>query len=118
MSRIKGGVAAKKRHKRVLKDAKGYWGQRSNIFRRARETLLRAMANAYAGRKVRKRDFRQLFISRINAGCKANGCSYSTFMCALKKQNILLNRKMLSQLAIFEPEAFAGLITMAKKQTS
>lgn len=118
MSRIKRGVITKKRHKRLLKQTKGYWGQRKNIFRRAKETLLRALAYAFVGRKLRKRDFRRLFISRINAGCRQNEISYSNFMSGLKKLDIGLNRKMLSQMVIFEPNAFAKLVEMVKGQTS
>jgi large subunit ribosomal protein L20 len=115
MSRVKRGVASKKRHKRVLKLAKGFWGQRKNIFKRAKETLLRAMAFAFVGRKLKKRDYRSLFITRINAACSQEGISYSSFMHALKNLNIKLNRKMLSQIAIFEPEAFSSLANLAKK---
>lgn len=115
MSRVKRGVATKKRHKKLLKQTKGYWGQRKNVFRRAKETLLRAMAYAFIGRKQRKRNFRALFITRINAACKNNETSYSTFMNGLKTSNILLNRKMLSQLAIFEPKAFENLVGITKK---
>lgn len=118
MSRIKRGVITKKRHKKLLKQTKGYWGQRKNVFRRAKETLLRALAYAYVGRKLRKRDFRRLFVARINAKCREFDMSYSTFMNALKKQNIGINRKMLSQLAIFEPNAFEQLVEMAKSKTS
>lgn len=115
MSRVKRGVATKKRHKKLLKQTKGYWGQRSNVFRRAKETLLRALAYAFVGRKQKKRNFRALFITRINAACKNNATSYSTFINGLKKSNILLNRKMLSQLAIFEPKAFGSLVGITKK---
>ena len=104
----------KKRHKRVLKQTKGYWGQRKNIFRRASETLIRAMAFAFKGRKLKKRDMRGLFIVRISAATKAQGVSYNKFIHGLKKANIQLNRKMLSQLAIHEPEAFTKLISLAK----
>ncbi len=115
MSRVKRGTVTKKRHKRLLKQTKGFWGQRKNVFKRAKETLLRAMEFAFIGRKLRKRDFRSLFITRVSAACKANGTSYSKFMYALKELNIKLNRKMLSQLAIFEPKAFVQLVNMAKK---
>lgn len=116
MSRIKRGVVTKRRHKRLLKQTKGFWGQRSNIFRRAKETLLRAMRFAYIGRKLRKRDFRSLFIVRVNAACKSNGVSYSSFISSLKKSNVELNRKMLSQLAIFEPAAFKQLVAFTAKK--
>lgn len=115
MTRIKRGTVTKKRHKRVLKAAKGFWGQRNNIFQRAKETLLRAMANAFKGRKLRKRDMRALFIVRISAAAKSNGMSYSRFVAGLKKANVLLNRKMLSQLAVYEPEAFTQLVKVAQQ---
>ncbi len=118
MSRIKRGIITKKRHKKVLKQTKGYWGQRSNIFRKAKETLLRAMEFAFIGRKLKKRDFRSLFIARVSAACKSNGISYSKFTYGLKQQNISLNRKMLSQLAIFEPTAFVELVKMSKEKKS
>lgn len=114
MTRIKRGTITKKRHKRVLKKAKGFWGQRKNVFRRAKETLLRAMAFSFKGRKLKKRDMRALFIARINAACSAQGLSYSKFIDGLKKANIELDRKMLSQLAIFDPGAFSHLVTIAK----
>lgn len=115
MSRIKRGVMTKKRHKKLLKEAKGYWGQRKNVFRRAKETVLRAMAFAFKGRKLKKRDMRALFISRIGAASNERGLSYNAFMHGLSQANIALNRKMLSQLAIFEPEAFSQLVAIAKK---
>ena len=118
MSRIKRGTVTKKRHKRLLKQTKGFWGQRKNVFKRAKETLLRALEFAFIGRKLRKRDFRRLFISRINAACRQHGTSYATFMASLKKNEISLNRKMLSQLAIFEPDAFAQLTSMVKEKGS
>lgn len=115
MSRVKRGVVTRRRHKRLFKQTKGYWGQRKNIYRRAHETLLRAMRFAYVGRRLKKRDYKSLFIERINAACRRGGMSYSTFMHGLKKAKVLLNRKMLSQLAIFEPEAFTALLALAKK---
>ena len=115
MTRVKRGIATKKRHKRVLKQTKGFWGQRKNIFKRAKETLMRAMAFAYVGRKLRKRDTRALFISRIKAGAREHGLSYNRFIFGLKKAEILLNRKMLSQLAIFEPTGFQKLVEMARQ---
>lgn len=118
MSRVKRGTVTKKRHKRLLKQTKGFWGQRKNVFKRAKETLLRALDNAFQGRKIRKRDFRRLFICRINAKCREHGLSYSKFMGALQKSNIKLNRKMLSQLAIFEPAAFDTLVDRVKGKTS
>ncbi|OGB97106.1 50S ribosomal protein L20 [candidate division TM6 bacterium RIFCSPHIGHO2_12_FULL_36_22] len=115
MSRIKRGKATRKRHKKLLKQTKGFWGQRSNVFRRAKETLLRAMAFAFKGRKLKKRDMRSLFITRISAAAKDNGTSYSSFMHGLKEAKVKLNRKMLSQLAIFEPQAFGQLVQLTKK---
>jgi len=115
MTRVKRGINTKKRHKKLLKQAKGFWGQRKNIIRRAKETLLRAMAFAFVGRKLKKRDMRGLFIIRIGAAAKENGLSYNKFIHGLKKANVELNRKMLSQLAIFEPEAFTKLVNIAKK---
>lgn len=114
MTRIKRGVMTKKRHKRVLKKAKGFWGQRKNIFRRASETLNRAMAFATAGRRLKKRDMRSLFVTRISAAAKSHDIPYNKFMHGLQKSNILLNRKMLSQLAVFEPQAFEKLVSLAK----
>ena len=114
MTRVKRGIMVKKRHKRLLKQTKGFWGQRKNVFRRAKETLLRAMAYAFKGRKLRKRDMRSLFISRISAATKQRGLSYNVFIHGLKKANVDLNRKMLSQLAIYEPEAFSQIAKMAK----
>jgi len=114
MSRVKRGIQTKKRHKKLLKQTKGFWGQRKNIFRRAKETLLRAMAFAFKGRKLKKRDMRGLFISRIGAATKQYDMSYSVFIHGLKKANISLNRKMLSQLAIYEPDVFEKLVALAK----
>lgn len=114
MTRVKRGIVTKKRHKRLLKETKGFWGQRSNIFRRAKETLMRAMAFATKGRKLKKRDMRALFVSRISAAAKINGISYSKFIHGLIKADIQLNRKMLSQLAIFEPTAFTQLVEIVK----
>jgi large subunit ribosomal protein L20 len=118
MSRVKRGINTKKRHKKLLKQTKGYWGQRKNVIRRAKETLLRAMAFAYKGRKLKKRDMRSLFISRIGAASEQNGLSYNKLMCGLKKSDVFLNRKMLSQLAIFEPAAFSQLVDIAKAAVS
>lgn len=114
MTRIKRGVMTKKRHKRLLKETKGYWGQRKNVFRRAKETYLRAMAFATKGRKLKKRDMRSLFISRIKAAAEQHDMSYSTFMNALKVAHIDLNRKMLSQIAIYDPQAFTAIVAAVK----
>jgi len=114
MSRVKRGTTTKRRHKRILKQTKGYWGQRSNILKRAKETLRRALAYAYVGRKLKKRDMRKLFITRINGALTDFGVSYSVFINQLKKKDIQLNRKMLSQISIFEPTVFAKIVEMAK----
>lgn len=114
MSRVKRGIATKKRHKKLLKQTKGYWGQRGNVFKRAKETLMRAMAYAFKGRKMLKRDMRSLFITRINAAAEKHQLSYSNFIQGLKKADVQLNRKMLSQLAIFDADVFASLATIAK----
>lgn len=114
MSRVKRGKATHKRHKRLLKQTKGYWGQRSNVLRRAKETLRRAMAYAYVGRKLKKRDMRKLFITRINGALTEYGISYSSFMNSLKTKEVQLNRKMLSQISIFEPTVFAKIVEIAK----
>ncbi len=118
MSRVKRGTSTKKRHKRLLKQTKGYWGQRKNVFRRAKETLLRALAYAFVGRKLKKRDFRALFIKRISAACKGHDTSYSKFIHGMAQADVKINRKMLSQLAIFEPDAFTTLVNMTKAESS
>ena len=118
MSRVKRGIATKKRHKRLLKQTKGYWGQRKNVFRRAKETLMRALAFAYSGRKRKKRDFRALFIVRINAACRQHDMPYRSFIHGLNSLDVRINRKMLSQLAIFEPKAFGQLAEMAKAKVA
>ncbi len=114
MTRIKRGVAAHRRHKRLLKETKGFWGQRSNIVKRAKETLMRARAYAYKGRRLRKREFRSLFIARINAAARTNGISYNAFISGLRREHVGVNRKMLSQLAIFDPAIFTQLVTIAR----
>ena len=114
MTRVKRGTSTKKIHKRLLKQTKVYWGQRKNVFKRAKETLMRAMAFAFKGRKLKKRDMRSLFISRIGAASQEKGISYSRFIHGLNKANVVLNRKMLSQLAIYEPVAFEKLVTLAQ----
>lgn len=115
MTRVKRGTVVKKRHKRLLKQAKGFWGQRKNIFKRAKETLLRAWAFAFKSRRLKKRDMRSLFISRIKAAAEQNGMRYNSFMYGLKKAQVELNRKMLSQLALYEPSLFTELSLLAKK---
>ena len=114
MARIKGGVNAKKKHNRVLKLAKGYRGARSKQYRVAKQSVMRALASSYAGRKQRKRQFRQLWIARINAAARMNGLSYSKLMHGLKLADVEINRKMLSEMAISEPDAFAALVEVAK----
>ncbi len=114
MARVKGALATRKRRKKVLKLAKGYWGAKSKHFKMAKEAVMKSGNYAYIGRKQRKRDFRRLWITRISAGCKANGTNYSTFMNGLKKADITLNRKMLSEIAIADPEAFTALVEKAK----
>ena len=112
--RIKGGVNAKKKHNRVLKLAKGYRGARSKQYRVAKQSVMRALTEAYKGRKERKRQFRQLWIARINATARLNGLSYSKLMFGLKSAGIEMNRKMLSEVAIADPEGFKALCDSAK----
>ena len=114
MARVKGGIATKKHHKKILKLAKGYYGALSKQYRSANQAVMRAQANAYVGRKRKKRDFRRLWIARISAATKMNGMNYSTFMNGLKKAGIDMNRKMLSEIAIADPAAFAKLVEAAK----
>ena len=114
MARIKGGLNAKKKHNRVLKLAKGYRGARSKQYRIAKQSVMRAMASSYVGRKQRKRQSRQLWIARINAAARMNGLSYSKFMYGLKKSGIDLNRKVLADMAVADKEAFAKLAETAK----
>ena len=114
MARIKGAMMTRKRRNKVLKAAKGYWGAKSKHFKMAKEAVMKSGNYAFAGRRMKKRDFRRLWITRISAGCKANGMNYSTFMNGLKKAGINLNRKMLSEIAISDKEAFAALCEQAK----
>ena len=116
MARIKGGVGAKKRHNRTLKLAKGYRGARSKQYRVAKQSVMRALTTSYAGRKQRKRQFRQLWIARINAAARMNGLSYSKLMYGLKLAEVELNRKMLSEMAINDPEGFAKVVEVAKSK--
>ena len=116
MARIKGGVGAKKRHNRVLKLAKGYRGARSKQYRVAKQSVMRALATAYAGRKEKKRQYRQLWIARINAAARMNGLSYSKFMYGLKLAEVDINRKMLAELAINDAEGFTALADIAKSK--
>ena len=114
MARIKGAVNAKKKHKRVLKLAKGYRGARSKQYRIAKQSVMRAMASAFAGRKQRKRDMRRLWITRINAAARINGISYSQMMHGLKVAGVEINRKMLAELAVNDAAGFASLADIAK----
>ena len=114
MARVKGAIGAKKRHNRTLKLAKGYRGARSKQYRVAKQSVMRALTSAYAGRKQRKRQFRQLWIARINAAARMNGISYSKLMHGLKVAGVDINRKMLSEMAISDAEGFAKLAEVAK----
>ncbi|MBP3453805.1 MAG: 50S ribosomal protein L20 [Clostridia bacterium] len=114
MARIKRAVNAHKKRRKVMKLAKGYWGAKSKQYRAATEQVARSLRYAYTGRKLRKRDFRRLWITRINAAARLNGMSYSTFINGLKKQNIEVNRKMLADLAVNDPAGFAKLVEIAK----
>ena len=114
MARIKGAVTTRKRHKRILKLAKGYRGAKSKQFRTAKEAVMKSLAYAYVGRKQRKRNFRQLWIARISAQAKVNGMNYSTFMNGLKKAGIEMNRKMLAEIAVSDKAAFAAVVEKAK----
>ena len=114
MARIKGGLNAKKKHNRTLKLAKGYRGARSKQYRVAKQSVMRALTSSYAGRKQKKRQFRQLWIARINAAARINGLSYSKFMYGLKQAGVVMNRKVLSDMAINDAEGFAKLAELAK----
>ena len=116
MARVKRAVNSRKNHKKVLKLAKGYYGGRSKLFKTANESVMRALRNSYIGRKLKKRDFRKLWIARINAASRLSDLSYSRFMNGIKLSGIDINRKMLSEIAIHDPKAFAELVEVAKKQ--
>lgn len=116
MARVKKGVNAHKRHKKVLKMAKGFYGAKSKTFKAAKPATMRALRSAYVGRKNKKREYRKLWIARINAAARMNGISYSRLMDGLKKSNIDINRKMLSEMAISDPEGFAKLVAVAKEK--
>ena len=116
MARVKGGLGAKKRHNRTLKLAKGYRGARSKQYRVAKQSVMRALTSSYAGRKERKRQFRQLLIARINAAARLNGLSYSQFMHGLKLANVDLNRKVLADMAVTDAAGFAKLVEVAKSK--
>ena len=115
MARVKGAMMTRKRRNKVMKMAKGYWGSRSKHFRVANEAVMKALTQAYAGRHLKKRDFRSLWITRISAACKLNGMNYSTFMHGLKVAGIEINRKMLAELAVNDAAAFTQLTEIAKK---
>ena len=115
MARVKGAMMTRKRRNKIMKMAKGYWGSRSKHFRVANEAVMKALTQAYIGRRLKKRDFRSLWITRISAACKANGMNYSTFMHGLKVAGIEINRKMLAELAVNDAAAFTQLVEIAKK---
>ena len=116
MARVKGGMNARKKHNRVLKLAKGYRGSRSKQYRVAKQSVMRALTSSYAGRKEKKRQFRQLWIARINAAARMNGLSYSKFMYGLKLAGVEMNRKMLAEMAVNDAEGFATLAELAKSK--
>ena len=116
MARVKGAMMTRKRRNKILKMAKGYWGAKSKHFKMANQAVMKSLTYAYTGRKLKKRDFRQLWIARINAACKLNGMNYSTFMHGLKLANVEINRKMLAELAVNDKAAFTALVEMAKAQ--
>ena len=118
MARVKGGLGAKKRHNRTLKLAKGYRGARSKQYRVAKQSVMRALTSSYAGRKEKKRQFRQLWIARINAAARMNGISYSQMMHGLKVAGVDINRKMLAEMAVNDAEGFAALAELAKKSVA
>jgi len=118
MARVKGGMNARKKHNRTLKLAKGYRGARSKQYRVAKQSVMRALTSSYAGRKERKRQFRQLWIARINAAARINGISYSQFMHGLKLAGVEMNRKMLAEMAVNDAEGFAALAELAKSKVA
>lgn len=114
MARVKGAMMTRKRRNKILKMAKGYWGAKSKHFKMANEQVMKSLQYAYVGRRLKKRDFRQLWIARISAGCKMNGMNYSTFMHGLKLAGVEINRKMLAELAVNDKAAFTQLTELAK----
>ena len=114
MARIKGAMMTRKRRKKAIKLAKGYWGSKKNHYKLANEQVMKSLKYAYVGRKLKKRDFRRLWITRISAACKMNGINYSQFMNGLKKAGVTLNRKMLSEIAVSDKAAFTALVAQAK----
>ncbi|MBR5382096.1 MAG: 50S ribosomal protein L20 [Oscillospiraceae bacterium] len=115
MARIKGAMMTRKRRNKIMKLAKGYWGSKSRHFKMANQAVMKSLTYAYIGRRLKKRDYRRLWIARINAACKTNGMNYSTFMHGLKLSGIEMNRKMLSETAIHDPSAGTALCDTAKK---
>ena len=115
MAKVKGAMMTRKRRNKVMKMAKGYWGSRSKHFHVANEAVMKALSQAYTGRRLKKRDFRSLWITRISAACKMNGMNYSTFMHGLKVAGITINRKMLAEMAVNDAAAFTQLAEIAKK---
>ena len=115
MERVKGAMMSRKRRNKVLKMAKGYWGAKSKHFKMANQQVMKSLTYAYTGRRLKKRDFRRLWITRISAACKLNGMNYSTFMHGLKSAGVAIDRKMLSELAVNNEAAFKQLVDMAKK---
>lgn len=116
MARVKGAMTTRRRRGKTLKLAKGYWGSKSKHFKMANEAIMKSLTYAYAGRRLKKRDFRQLWIARINAACKQNGLNYSTFMHGLKSAGVTINRKMLADLAVNDKAAFVQMVDLAKTQ--
>jgi large subunit ribosomal protein L20 len=115
MPRVKGGVTTKRRHKKIIKLAEGYYARKKNVYTKAKEQLLKSWDYAYQHRKLKKRDFRELWIIRINAACRENKISYSKFISGLKKANVELNRKQLAEMAVSDPAAFSKLVDIAKE---
>lgn len=115
MARVKGAVITKKKHKKILKLAKGYFGAKKNRYRVAKQAVMKSLQYAYVGRKLKKRDFRRLWIARINAAARINGLSYSRFIFGLKKSGVEVNRKILADLAVNDAQTFAQLAELAKK---
>ncbi len=116
MARVKGAMMTRKRRNKILKLAKGYWGAKSKHYKMANEQVMKSLQYAYVGRRLKKRDFRQLWIARISAGCKMNGMNYSTFMHGLKLANVEINRKMLAEMAVNDKAAFTQLTELAKSK--
>lgn len=118
MPRVKGGIVTRRRHKKVLKQAKGYYGSRGKLYKKAKETLIRALRYAYRDRRQRKRDFRRLWIARINAAARLHGLSYSRLMDGLRKAGVSMDRKSLADIAVTDPTAFARIVETSKEALS